>query len=154
MNDLGTSVEHMDRLYLWRVSKRGHRVHIENPETERAYCQVENCGGKPFDGRGTDIPPDRRLCRNCIDLEGRNETNYQEPSLAVLMGERLAETGLDLFASTRAAKPWKRGKPTRPAHRSKRQCPKLPNGAPAFHLRKPKRSNVKYARPFNDDLPW
>ena len=58
-----------DRRYLWRERKRGHRAHIENPETERAHCQAENCsGGKPFDGRGADIPAGRRLCGNCVDL--------------------------------------------------------------------------------------
>ena len=129
-----------DPLYLWRISKASHRVHIENPETARAYCQVENCGGKAFDGRGPEIPDGRRLCQNCADLAARNEVDYGEPSLAVLLGERLAETEPELFASTVAPKPWKRGKQARPAHRSKG--------------RKPRRGNVKYPRPFNDDLPW
>ena len=137
MDDLG----HMDRLYLWRVRKRGHRVHIENPETERAYCQAENCsGGKPFDGRGVDIPPGRRLCGNCTDLAGRNEADYREPDIRVLLGERLAEVEPELFASTVAPKPQERKRPTRPVNRPK--------------WRKPKRSNVKYLRPFDDDLPW
>ena len=79
-----------DRRYLWRDRKRGHRVHIENPETKRAYCQAENCsGGKPFDGRGTEIPAGRRLCGNCADLAGRNEADYREPDIRVLLGERL-----------------------------------------------------------------
>ena len=140
MDDLATNAEPMGRRYLWRTSKRGHRVHIENPETERAYCQVENCGGKPFDGSDVEIPPGRRLCQNCIDLAGRNEANYGEPSLAVLMGERLAEVEPMLFAGTVAPKPWKRKKQARPARRSKG--------------RKPKHSTAKYARPFNDALPW
>ncbi len=140
MDDLGTNVEHMDRLYLWRAGKRGHRVHIENPETERAYCQVENCGGKPLDGRGAEVPAGRRICGNCIDLAGRNETDYRELSLAVLMGERLAETEPELFASAVAPKPRERKQPARPVSR--------PKG------RKPKRSNVKYPKPFDDDLPW
>ncbi len=129
-----------DKLYLWRASKRGHRVHIENPETERAYCQVENCGGKPLDGRGAEVPAGRRICGNCIDLAGRNETDYRELSLAVLMGERLAETEPELFASAEAPKPRERKQPAQPVSR--------PKG------RKPKRSNVKYSRPFDDDLPW
>ena len=155
MSDLATDAEPMDRQYLWRASKPSHRVHIENPETERAYCQAENCSGKPFDGRGAEIPAGRRLCGNCVDLTGRNDTNYQEPSLAVLMGEQLAETESELFyegrgksdvddrfghVSTVAPKPWKRKKQARPARRLKG--------------RKPKRSTAKYARPFNDALPW
>ena len=155
MDDLGTNIERVDRLYLWRASKRGQRVHIEDIATGRAYCQMENCGGKPLDGRGAEIPPGRRVCGNCIDLAGRNEAKYQEPSLAVLLGERLAETESELFyegrgksdvddrfghVSTVAPKPWKRGRQARPACRLKG--------------RKPKRSTAKYARPFNDALPW
>ena len=154
MNDLGTNVEHMEKLYLWRVRKHGQRVHIENPETERAYCQVENCRhGEPLDGRGAEAPAGRRLCGNCIDLAGRDKADYREPDIRVLMGERLAEVEPDLFASTVAPEPertdltsfhdgtkWKRAKQVRPAHRSKR-----------FKL---KRSNMKHPRPFDDDLPW
>ena len=132
-----SDIEHMGRAYIWRANKPSRRVHIENSETGRTFCQAENCGGKPLDGRGAEIPTGRRLCGNCTDLVGRNEANYQEPSLAVLLGERLAEVEPELFASTAAPEPWKRGKQTRPAHGGK-----------------PKRSNVKYARPFNDDLPW
>ena len=152
MDDLGTDVEHMEKRYLWRVRKHGQRVHIENPETERAYCQVENNGGKPFDGRGAEIPAGRRLCGNCIDLAGRVEPNYAEPGIRVLMGEKLAESEPELFVSTVAPEPerpgltfpgvkkWKRRKQVRPAHRPK--------------WGKPKRSDVKYSRPFDDDLPW
>ena len=130
-----------DRLYLWRVSKRGHRVHIENPETERAYCQTENCGGgTPFDGRGAEIPTGRRVCQNCADLAGRSETDYRELDIRVLLGERLAEVEPELFTGAVTPEPWEQKKQARPAHRSKG--------------RKIKRSNVKYPRPFNDDLPW
>ncbi len=138
MVDLGTNVEPMDRQYLWRASKRGHRVHIENPETGRAWCQVENCGGKPFDGRGAEIPPGRRLCGNCTDLAGRVNDDYQEPDIRVLMGERLAEVEPELIDGAGTASS-QRKKPTRVACKAKR--------------RKPKRSNAKYDRPFNDDLP-
>ena len=140
MDDLGTDAEHMGRLYLWRAGKRGHRVHIENPETERAYCQVENCGGKPFDGRGAEIPPGRRVCQNCADLAERSEADYREPDIRVLLGERLAETEPRLFAGAAVPKRRKRTKQTRRVNRSKG--------------RQPKRSEVKYPRPFNDDLPW
>ncbi len=152
MNDLGTGAEHMDRQYLWRANKRGHRVHIENPETARTFCQVENCGGKPFDDRGSEIPSGRRICGNCVDLASRDKTDYREPSLAVLLGERLAETepglfdGNDTTPSLRtpnhpiARKPWKRAEQARPVNRSK--------------AHKPNRSTVKHPRPFNDDLPW
>ena len=100
-----SDLEHMDRLYLWRASKASQRVHLENPETGRAHCQAENCGGgKPFDGRGAEIPAGRRLCGNCIDLAGRDEADYREPDVRVLMGERIAETELGLFASAGAAK--------------------------------------------------
>ena len=140
MDDLGTNAEHTNRLYLWRISKRGHRVHIENPETERAYCQAENCsGGKPFDGRGAEIPPGRRLCGNCIDLAGRGEADYREPDVRVLMGERLPVPP-NTKSTSHLPQPWKREKQARPVNRSKG--------------RKPKRSNAKYLRPFNDDLPW
>lgn len=141
VSDLGTNAKHMDGLYLWRVRKRGQRIHIENPETKRAYCQVKNCsGGKPLDGRGAEIPAGRRVCGNCIDLVGREKDDYQEPSLAVLMGERMVDVEPELFASAVAPKPRERKKPTRPS-----------NGS---NVRKPKRSNVKYLNPFNDDLPW
>ena len=129
-----------DRLYLWRISKRGHRVHIESLRTGRAYCQAENCSsGKPFDGRGEEAPPGRRLCGNCTDLTGRNEADYREPDIRVLLGERLAETEPELFPSAVAPKPWKRKQPTRTINRPKKH--------------KPKRSNTKYPKPFNDSLP-
>ena len=154
ISEPGTGTEHMGASYLWRANKRGHRVHIQNPETGRTFCQVENCGGKPFDGKGPGIPDGRRLCQNCADLVGRNEADYREPSLAVLMGERLAETEPGLFLSTAAARPaartdltsshggkkWKRKKQVRPVNRSQGH--------------KPKRSKVKYLRPFDDPLPW
>ena len=140
VSDLGAA-ERMDTSYLWRAAKRGQRVHVENPGTGQAYCQAENCsGGKAFDGRGAEIPAGRRLCGNCIDLAGRNEVDYGEPSLAVLLGERLAETEPELFTSTVAPKPWKRGKQARAVYR--------PRG------RKPRRSTVKHPRPFDDPLPW
>ena len=142
-----------DPLYLWRAGKSSRRIHILDSETGRTFCQVENCGGRALDGRGVDIPAGRRVCGNCIDLAGRNEADYQEPSLAVLLGERLVETepelstGLvapepertDLTSSDRQAK-WKRGKQARRTHKSK--------------WGKPKRSTVKYSKPFDDDLPW
>ena len=140
MSNLGTGVEHMGTSYLWRASKPGQRVHIQNPETERAYCQVENCGGRPLDGRGAEIPAGRRICGNCIDLACRNETDYREPDVRVLMGERLAETEPALFASTVEPGSWKREKQAWPTRRSKG--------------RKARRSNVKHPRPFNDPLPW
>ncbi len=46
----------------------------------------------------------------------------------------------ELFASTVAPGSWKRKKQAWPTHISKG--------------RRPKRSNVKYPRPFDDDLPW
>ena len=134
MDDLG----HMDRQFLWRTGKASRRVHIENSVTERAFCQVENCGGKPLDGRGAEVPAGRRICENCIDLAGRNETAFQEPDLCVLMGERLAETEPKLFAV--APEPEEQEKQPQPVNKSKG--------------RKPKRSNVKYPRPFDDDIPW
>jgi hypothetical protein len=154
MDGLLTAAERMDTSYLWRARKSGQRVHIENPETARAYCQVENCRhGEPLDGRGAEVPTGRRLCGNCVDLAGRDKADYREPSLAVLMGERFAEDEPGLFASLVAPErertdlissgrqsKWKRGKQVRRVHRSKG--------------RKPKRSTVKYPRPFNDDLPW
>ena len=155
MNDPATGAGHMDTSYLWRAAKLGQRVHIQNPKTGQAYCQAENCSsGKPFDGRGPGIPDGRRLCQNCADLANRSATDYREPSLAVLMGERIAETEPGLFGSTVALRPagrarlllptvgkkWKRGKQGRPVNRSKG--------------RKPKRGNVKHPRPFDDPLPW
>ncbi len=144
-----SDVERMDRLYLWRASKPGQRVHIQNPETGWAHCQAENCSsGKPFDGRGAEVPPARRLCGNCIDLAGRNEADYREPRLAVLMGERITEMKSDLFVSTGAPKPWKRVEQTRPAAllKSPPKMVRVPS--------KPKRGNVKYPKPFDDPLPW
>ena len=154
MNDPG----HMGRRYLWQTGKARRRVHIENLGTDRTFCQTENGGGKPLDGRGTEVPAGRRLCRNCTDLEERDESSYAEPDVRVLMGERIAEVEPELFASTVVPAPertdftvrgpgqsygrkkWKRAKQARPAHRPR--------------ARKPKRSTAKYARPFDDDLPW
>ena len=138
----------MDRLYLWRVNKPGHRVHILDSETGRTFCQVENCGGKPFDGRGAEIPDGRRVCQNCADLAGRNEADYREPDIRVLMGERLAEVEPMLFAGTAEPKRPKRAKQARPAALLK--TPSIDRGV----FSKPKRSNVKYAKPFDDPLPW
>ena len=135
-----SDIEPMGRAYIWRASKPGHRVHILDSETGRTFCQVENCGGKPFDGRGAEIPTGRRLCGNCTDLAGRNEADYREPDIRVLMGERIAEAAPDLFAVASAPRPWKWAKKVRSVNRSRG--------------RKLKRSNVKYPRPFNDDLPW
>ena len=134
------NAEYTGRRYFWRASKRGQRVHIENPETERTFCQVENCGGKPFDGRGEEIPTGRRLCQNCGDLAGRDETDYREPDLRVLLGERVADVKPELFTSAVAPLSRKRGKQARPVNRSKG--------------RKPKRSTAKHPKPFDDPLPW
>lgn len=127
----------MDTMYIWRIGKRSHRAHIENSETERTFCQVENCGGKPLAGKSTELPAGRRVCANCIDLAGRDRADYREPDVRVLMGERLADTDPELLAGIIAPKPWKRGKQT---NRSKGH--------------RPKRSNVKYPRPFDDEIPW
>ena len=135
-----SDLEHMNRRYFWRTNKASRRVHIENPETGRTHCQVENCGGRPLDGRGAEAPAGRRVCGNCTDLAGRDKASYQEPGVRVLMGERLVEAEPGLFASAVAPELWKRKRQARPAHRSKG--------------RMPKRSNVKCARPFDDDLPW
>ena len=153
MNDLETNIEHMEKRYIWRVRKHGQRVHIENPETERAYCQVENCGGRALDGMGAEVPAGRRLCGNCIDLASRDKADYREPDIRVLMGERLAEVEPDLFAGAAAPVPertdltsrhpnekLKWGKQARPVNRSKGH--------------RPKRGTVKYPRPFDDDIPW
>ena len=157
----------MDRSYLWRASKTSRRVHILDSETGRTYCQVENCGGKAFDGKGAEVPAGRRLCRNCIDLTRREKADYREPSLAVLLGERIAETEPELayegggkwsvdgsFGHASAVV----SKPERTDLTSNR-VPKLTRGEQAQPVnrsrgRKPKRSNVKHPRPFNDDLPW
>ncbi len=144
---------HMDRQYLWQTSKRSRRVHILNPGTDRTFCQTENGGGKALDGSGIEVPAGRRLCGTCIDLAGRVEPNYAEPDIRVLLGEKLAESEPELFAglvapapeqtnltSSHRGKKWKQGKQARRGHRSK--------------WGKPKRSTVKYPRPFDDDLPW
>ena len=139
VSDPRASIERAGYLYLWRIRKRTARVHIENPKTGRAHCQAENCGGKAFDGKGAEIPPGRRLCLNCADLAGRIETDCQEPDVRVLMGERLpALPNVPLAAHS--PKPLQRRKQARPAHRSKGH--------------RPKRSNVKYHKPFDDPLPW
>ena len=140
-----SDLEHMDRRYLWQAGKHSRRVHIENPETDRTFCQTENGSGKPLDGKGAEIPAGRRLCGNCIDLAGRDEADYREPSLAVLLGERIAETEpvnqslgtTGFLAGTAEPKRPKRGKRV---NRSK--------------AHRPKRGHVKHHMPFNDDLPW
>ena len=51
---------------------------------------------RAFDSEGTAKPPGREVCNNCLDLIERNETDFQEPNLAIILGERLAEEGPDL----------------------------------------------------------
>ena len=126
-----------DRTYRWEGRRPGRRVHVLNPETGRVWCKLENMKRKrAFDSEGTALPLGRRVCANCISLEGRDVTDYREPSLGVLPGERLAEEGPDLFTYVAAPKPRKWKRPARSADGQK-----------------PKRSKVKYATPFNDDLP-
>ncbi len=153
MSEPGTDMDHTDRLYLWRANKGKQRVHIEDLTTGRTHCQTENVGGRPLDGRSAKVPTGRRLCQNCTDLEGRDESSYAEPDVRVLLGERMVEAEPELFASTMAPKPertdltysdhrkkWKRGKQARRVNRPRQ--------------RKPGRSTVKHDRPFDDDLPW
>ena len=144
---------HMDRRYLWRANKASRRVHILNPGTDRAFCQTENGGGRPLDGRGAEVPVGRRVCGNCIDLAGQDEAGYQEPDVRVLMGERLPEVEPELFSSTVAPEPKQTDltsdrvpKFTR-ARRSARRANRSKG-------RKPRRSTAKYTKPFDDDLPW
>ena len=140
MSDMETNAEPTDRRYLWRTTKPSRRVHIENPETGRTFCQIENCNGRPLDGKGAEVPAGRRVCGNCIDLADRNEADYREPDIRVLMGERLADVEPEFFVSGAVPEPRKRKTQARPANRSKGS--------------RPKRSTVKYPRPFDDDLPW
>ena len=129
-----------DRTFIWITGKSSRRVHVMNPRTEQTFCQTENVRRKkPLDGKGPEKPPGRRLCNNCLDLIERNGTNFQEPSLGVLLGERLTEEGPDLFTINVVPEPKKRQRQVRPVHQPKGQ--------------KPKRSKIKYDRPFNDDLP-
>ena len=72
----------------------------------------------------------------------------------MLMGERLAETEPELFTSAVEAKPAERADLTSPDRQLKWKRAKRARSAHGPRGRKPKRSNVKYARPFNDDLPW
>ena len=139
MNDLETGTEHVAASYLWRANKLGQRVHILDSGTGRTFCQTENGGGKPLDGRGTKVPAGRRLCQNCANLASWDEADYREPDVRVLMGERIAEAEPELFAASRAPVPAMRRKQARPVSRSRG--------------RKPKRSTAKYSRPFDDPLP-
>ena len=92
MNDQGTGVEHTGRQYLWLSRKTNQRIHIESPATGRTFCQVENCGGRPLDGRGAEVPTGRRLCENCIDLAGRGKAGQRDSNS---------------LASAVTPKPWK-----------------------------------------------
>ena len=80
------------------------------------------------------------MCGNCADLVGRDKTDYREPDIRVLLGERMAEVEPMLFPSTVVPEPRKRKKQARRVNRSKGQ--------------KIKRSKTKYPLPFNDALPW
>ena len=127
-----------DRTYRWEGRRPGRRVHILNPAMGKTWCKLENMQRKrAFDSEGTALPPERKICRNCLDLEGRNETDFQEPNIKVFLGERLAGVELDLFAPV--VEPKKRKRQTRIIRHPKE--------------RKAKCSKVKYPRPFNDDLP-
>ncbi len=109
------------------------------PDEVAAYAQEHGGAVSPR--------PVKRAVRQIVD-----GGKYKEPSLAALMGERIAETELELFSSTVAPEPertdltsprqgkWKRGKQARRVNRSKG--------------RKPRRSTVKHPRPFDDPLPW
>ncbi len=141
-----------DRTYRWERRRPGRRVHVLNPETGHVWCKLENMQRKrAFDSEGTAKPPGRKTCKNCLDLAEREagghpknngqpvySSEYQEPSLAVLLGERLAEEGPDLFVTVPKA-----GKRERQARITR--CPK------GHRL---KHSKVKYVKPFDDPLPW
>ncbi len=127
-----------DRTYRWEGRRPGRKVHVLNSGTGRVWCKLENMQRKrAFDSEGTALPPGRKTCKNCLDLAERGVADYREPDVRVLIGERLAEEGPDLFAI--APKPRKLGRQARPARRAKGH--------------KPKHSKVKHVRTFNDDLP-
>ena len=106
------NVQHAEhsRTYRWERRRPGRRVHVLNPETGHVWCKLENMQRKrAFDSEGTAKPPGRKTCKNCLDLAERAagghpknngqpvySSEYQEPSLGVLLGERLAEEGPDL----------------------------------------------------------
>jgi hypothetical protein len=60
------------------------KAHIINEDTGRTWCQIENTGMKLTQSR-LEAPGDRPVCKNCVNV--KNDT---EPSLAVLMGERVS----------------------------------------------------------------
>ncbi len=137
-----------DRTFIWITGKSSRKAHIMNPKTERTYCQTENVRRKkPLDGKGPEKPPGRRACKNCLDLAERGVADYREPSLAVLMGERLVEEGLG-HAADASEGPGLFDTTPKPRERER-----LPRVVRCPEGRKPKRSKIKYDRPFNDDLP-
>ena len=138
----------VDRVYRWEGRRPGRKTHILNPATGKTWCQLENMQRKrALDSEGTALPPSRQTCKNCRDLAERGVADYREPSLAVLMGERLDEEGLGHAAdASEGAGLFD----TAPKPRERERLPRVvrcPEG------RKPKRSKVKHARPFDDPLP-
>ena len=112
------------RVYQWEGRRPGRRVHISNPETGRVWCKLENMQRKrAFDSEGTAFPPGRMVCKNCTDLEERNEPDFQEPNIKVLLGERIVGIELDLFVD--APEPKKRKKQTRVVRNSNPMLPSL-----------------------------
>ena len=164
-----------DRTFIWITGKSSRRAHIMNPMTERTYCQTENVKRKkPLDGRGPEKPPGRQLCGNCLDLIERDKTDYQEPRLSVILGERLAEEGpvdpnVSQGKQTDLTSPGQGKLPDIPSQtkatyrkharienerRDAYKRERLPRIVRCPKARKPKRSKVKYERPFDDPLPW
>jgi hypothetical protein len=57
----------------------GTRIyHIRNPETGRSYCQCENNATWSLHPEKK-IPPGRRPCKQCADLQARGKTKPNPP---------------------------------------------------------------------------
>ncbi len=66
-----------------RVAKKVHII-----RDGRSVCNSENAYKKPPRLTTIENPEQSRICRNCLSLDA---AQFDEPSLAVLMGERMAE---------------------------------------------------------------
>lgn len=78
-------------IYAWRENQKKRPQHILDVDG-RTLCQIENIKRRkkfrPFTRQSETPSPNLPVCRNCQSIAAQNDA--REPSLSVLMGERIA----------------------------------------------------------------